>query len=338
MVEKIEFLFDGNPPRRRVVRGRDVLFEDPYVNGEGWLWPMPETTGIIGAGLTYGDLTPFSGDLTTSANGQLIEELDITGRIIIQHDNVTVRKCRVRYNTNYGLDNQADHSGLVVEDTEFDGSLLQSSGIHAAAGHSYAGGYVLRRVYLHNAVQGFITYGNTVIEDSWLEIMDDIAAVSGEHREAVLGRGSNHAWTNSVFICGTPEGGCSAAAVWYSVPAPNTNCLLEDSFVAGACGYCFYGGASEQTGAFTDDSENVRILNNAFDRRWVEDGGYKDRLEKNLQGEYVQNPDRCGRSGDITAFDASGPGNVSSGNYYWPDLLPLGTPNPNPGDWPPSEG
>ncbi|MGH8950147.1 MAG: hypothetical protein ACRDX9_01870, partial [Acidimicrobiia bacterium] len=49
-------------------------------------------TGWQGLGLTLGQLTP-SGSITTSSNGQVIEGLDISGQVNINHDNVTVRGC-----------------------------------------------------------------------------------------------------------------------------------------------------------------------------------------------------------------------------------------------------
>ncbi len=59
-------------------------------------WVNPKTAGIFGAGLDYGTLTPYQGNLTTSSNGQIIQNLDIRGNITIRHNNVTIRRCRVR--------------------------------------------------------------------------------------------------------------------------------------------------------------------------------------------------------------------------------------------------
>lgn len=53
--------------------------------------PDASTTGVL-PGTT---LTPHSGNLSTSATGQVIENLDIDGRLIITHSGVTVRNCRI---------------------------------------------------------------------------------------------------------------------------------------------------------------------------------------------------------------------------------------------------
>jgi hypothetical protein len=58
-------------------------------------WDNPKTTGLYGAGYDYGDLTPYIGSLITTADNQIIEFLDITGNIVVKHNNVTIRYCRV---------------------------------------------------------------------------------------------------------------------------------------------------------------------------------------------------------------------------------------------------
>ena len=59
-------------------------------------WANPKTIGIFGSGKTYGDLTPYNGTLTTTANNQIIEDLDIRGDINIMHHDVIIRRCRIR--------------------------------------------------------------------------------------------------------------------------------------------------------------------------------------------------------------------------------------------------
>jgi hypothetical protein len=244
-----------------------------------------------------GTLTVHSGDFTTSSAGQVVQNLEIRGRFIVKHANVTLRNSRVLYTTNYGLDNRDNHPGLVVEDTEFDGQNLPTNATRGA-GLSYTNGVTLRRVYAHNMSQGFISYGNTLIEDSILIVDRPIS--DSAHREAVLLRGSDHTVVRSKLICDVPSG-CSAALAIYGYPSPVHDVLVQDNLFGGQAGYCVYGGSThDQT-----DTANVRILDNGFDPS------------------YVAPFDICGRAGNITGFDASDPGNLSEGNYYWPSLEPI---------------
>lgn len=139
---------------------------------------------------TTGTLTP-SGTVTTTANGQVIENLDITGQIRIVHDNVTVRNCRINAaGFVWGIDGHyiTPRTGLIVEYCEIHGSMNsavlfgensiirynniwgQDNGIMIGGGHS-----TIFRNYIH-----------------------DLAATSGPepHFDAIQGGGG---WTDIVI-------------------------------------------------------------------------------------------------------------------------------------------
>jgi|GEM_PF-5252155 len=82
----------------------------------------PAHVGIAGAGLTYGDLTPTSNNISSSADGEIIEGWDVTdGRITVNHNNVIVRNCRVNATGDYGIHVNGG-SGSRVEWCEIYGS------------------------------------------------------------------------------------------------------------------------------------------------------------------------------------------------------------------------
>jgi hypothetical protein len=86
-------------------------------------FPNASNTGVP-AGTT---LTP-SGSVTTSANGQVIDALDITGTLAINHTGVLVKRCRIRQ-SNVTSIVEPNASGCVIEDCEIDGNLTGSTGI-----------------------------------------------------------------------------------------------------------------------------------------------------------------------------------------------------------------
>lgn len=59
-------------------------------------WVNPADTGLRGAGLTVADLTP-SGSISTSKQGQVVEGLDISGGVTINHTDCVIRNNRIRY-------------------------------------------------------------------------------------------------------------------------------------------------------------------------------------------------------------------------------------------------
>src|SRR5262245_36635784 len=68
-----------------------VLDQEPQTLDGSSGWPNAGNTGIR-PGIT---LTNFTGSLVSSQAGQIIENLNVTGPIVITHNNVTVRNCRV---------------------------------------------------------------------------------------------------------------------------------------------------------------------------------------------------------------------------------------------------
>jgi hypothetical protein len=74
-------------------------------------WPNASNTGVP-AGTT---LTP-SGDLTINAAGTVINARAITGKVVVNAPNVTIRNSRIRSNAMWVVDNNS--TGLVVEDSE----------------------------------------------------------------------------------------------------------------------------------------------------------------------------------------------------------------------------
>jgi len=75
------------------------------------------------------------------------------------------------------------------------------------------------------------------------------------------------------------------------------NRLITDNLVAGG-GYTIYGGDNERFGK----TSNIKITNNRFSKIYYPNGG---------------------SYGPIAAFDASGSGNVMSGNYWDNNLAPV---------------
>ena len=254
-------------------------------------WPTPATTG---SRIPISDLTPTS-SITTSFDGQVIEGLDVTGQIVVIHDNVTIRDTRIRY-SNYGIylpkkPNGVCTTGTVIEYVELDGSLSPDQ---TAPAYDSGCEWSLNAVYLHNAGSAIRTYGNTVITNSYL--VNDKYGPSGAHREPVLVRGSNHVIRSNVLICDVPQGGCSAALAVYGYPYPTTNVLVEGNWLAATAAYCAYGGA---THTYADQAANVDYFNNAFSIGLTPETAV------------------CGRAGNITAHDAGVRDNERSGNYIY---------------------
>jgi hypothetical protein len=100
-------------------RRRFVL---PPTDGSSSSWPDATNTGVpSGTSLTS------SGTLNTSANNQIIDALNITGSLTIDHTGVLVKRCKITAsNSNIVVVNA---TGCTIQDCEIDGNLTGSTGI-----------------------------------------------------------------------------------------------------------------------------------------------------------------------------------------------------------------
>lgn len=124
-------------------------------------WPGPSNTGVPPGT----SLTPFNGILETTSDGQLIENMDVLGVVIPSHNNVTIRRCRIRFQETSGGPVTAifRRTGILVEDCELDGlNVASSSGIHDC------NGYTVRRCNIHHCENGIDLSGNADIRDCWI--------------------------------------------------------------------------------------------------------------------------------------------------------------------------
>ena len=127
---------------------------DPFVTSG-----FPDATNT---GVPLGTTLTSSGSVSSSSNGQVIEELDVTGTITITHDNVIVRKCFVTATAFYGI-NHNSGANLLVEDCEIINPT--SSGLLAISGAT--GTY--RRLNIHDSEGDNVKLGsNTNLHDSYL--------------------------------------------------------------------------------------------------------------------------------------------------------------------------
>lgn len=100
-----------------------------------------------------------SGSLTIETDGAVVEDLDITGEVIINANNVTLRNFRINATSWYGIN--VSGSGVVIEDGEIFNML--SAGI-------LGGGYTARRLHIHDSEGDAIkSSGSVLVEYSFIE-------------------------------------------------------------------------------------------------------------------------------------------------------------------------
>ena len=263
MVEKIEFLFDGNPPRRRVVRGRDVAHIDPYDTPPGSLdasWEAmidsltfvpanyiancdtidqwyEANTGYDTDGWTIGDLTPGNLDVRgqsgTQANPLVIE--GIRGGPARWDGNwITFRRCLVE-----GVGTYAAYAsptfgsgtyGIRFEDCTF----LQSPAVdqdcvlvNSQGGPGDPFGVSFYRCDIAGFGGGLKAYGGMWAKYCYIHHMQESSS-EGQHVTCSTARGDNH---HVIRTLGT-DGGSGMFNSYYSV-ATVSNLLWEECIAIG---------------------------------------------------------------------------------------------------------
>ena len=199
------------PPRRLVPPA-----PGPPASGP---WPDASNTGVP-AGTA---LTP-SGGMTINTAGAVINARDISGAVVVNAPNVTIRRSRIRSSSSWAVENNS--TGLLIEDSEIDGLGANGHAIGSA-------NMTLRRVNIHGAENGLDVDGNLIVEDSYIH---DLTTANGAHTD---GAQFNQGASDIVFRHNTiapvagSSGGTSCIIMWDEGGAQNTRVRIEDNRLLG---------------------------------------------------------------------------------------------------------
>jgi hypothetical protein len=168
-------------------------------------------------------LTP-SGGITINTAGAVIDARDISGAVVVNAPNVTIRRSRIRSSSSWVVENNS--TGLLIEDSEIDGTGANGNAIGSA-------NMTLRRVNIHGAENGLDVDGNLIVEDSYIH---DLTTSGGAHTD---GAQFNQGAADIVFrhntidpVAGT-SGGTSCIIMWDESGAQNARVWIEDNRLLG---------------------------------------------------------------------------------------------------------
>lgn len=113
--------------------------------------------------------TPYSGVLTTSSNNQVIEDLDITGCIVIQNTGVVINNVMIHGDCFYGID--YDSGSFTVTNSSIACDNGENTGIDAANA-------TVTAVFVERCENAIVTSGDVTVEDSILMAFEAQPGVS----------------------------------------------------------------------------------------------------------------------------------------------------------------
>lgn len=252
----------------------------------------------LGRNLRYSDLTP-SGTITTTHDGQVIERMDISGGIVIAHNNVVIRAVRIRGGAGrYSISHASNNSyqGTDISYVEIDGlNNPDQMGLNLW-------NFTMRHSHVYGQSTGINFGSNSTIEYTYVHSQ---ALHPGSHNTAM----SIHGGSNIRVRFNNLEGSTSSALSLYPRLAPIKNALIEGNLFNNGS-YCTYAGDSH---VYYAENERIRYINNLFGRKFWPN---------------------CGIHGPYAAWDGSRPGNEWTNNVFQgePPQPPAASPPKPPTD------
>jgi hypothetical protein len=244
-------------------------------------WPNANNTGVP-AGTA---LTPYSGPMTVTTPGTVIDAKQITGVLEIRAADVTVTRSAIIGNVSVG-----SGGSLAISDSLIDAGDREGTGLEAE-------NYTAVRVHVVGGNRSMYCANNCSIRDSYVH--GQMTDETGVMHESGIRMEQNTTLIHNTITCDAPnvppDAGCSAGLTGYGDFAPVRDNLIQNNlFLPSTGGACAYGGSSAGK-PYSDDAANIRFIDNVFSR--------------GRNG-------KCGGYFPVTDFDRSAPGNVWSGNVW----------------------
>lgn len=158
------------------VAGGTVI--NAWANPSAFGWPDLTNTGVP----TGTSLTTHAGSLTTTANNQVIDSLDISGQLLINHTGVSFTKCKLTVEQINDAAVKGSGTGALVQDCTIIGSATAAQG-------SYNGvqlpGCVIQRCNISRFENPVEFASGSTLEDSYLHDLQATYAGAAPHYDGV---------------------------------------------------------------------------------------------------------------------------------------------------------
>lgn len=252
-VKAVQFKAASSTSSSGICTGRDATGGVPADK-----FPGAACTGVL-PGITRAN----SGSITTSSDGQVIANLNISGSISVQHSNVVIRNVKITKPGGMAIRVNTSTTNLLVEDCEIDGTGNPAPDEVIAYTN-----YTLRRCNIHHYGEGPRINGNNVIEDNWIHDFSDFRSI-GAHQDTLQSTGGDNITIRHNNLEMNIDAGNAVIMISTDL---GSNLLVENNLIAGG-GYSAYAGAPGGS-VPSPGWSNVRYLNNRFSTRFFQKCGY----------------------------------------------------------------
>jgi hypothetical protein len=260
---------DGYSDGAEIRAGTDP--RDPTSHPSGSPTPTPATPSPTAPGFPDASntgvppgttLTP-SGGLTISTAGAVIDGRDISGQVIVNAPNVTIRDSRIRSNAMWVVDNNS--TGLVVEDSEIINRPVSGQpNCHNGIGNS---NFTVRRTEItgcENAMNidnpGNVTFVDNYVHDLDIEGPSYVWG-NDPHTDGIqIGQAASNLVIRHNWIDPSPGSGVTAGIIMYTGSGTqNSNAWIEDNYIDGrGASYAIYAPRSQTHDVYINRNQMYR--------------------------------------------------------------------------------
>jgi hypothetical protein len=177
--------------------------------------------------------------MTISTAGAVIDAKDITGQVVVNAPNVTIRRSRIRTNAMWAIDNNS--TGLLVEDSEIiNRPVAGQPNCHNAIGSA---DFTVRRTEITGCENGVDVSpaGNVTVADNWIHDLDTVGPSyvfgSNPHTDGIQASQSVNLIIrhNTIDPVGSVVGnGATSGIILYTGSGtPNSSNWIEDNYIDG---------------------------------------------------------------------------------------------------------
>lgn len=191
---------------------------------------FPDTTNT---GVPAGVVLTGSGPVTTTADNQVIDSLDITGQLTVKHNNVTVKRCRITTNQIDDAAVKGSGTGATIQDCEVlggSGQLGSYNGIQLPA-------VTILRCNLHNFENCVEIMSGSTVQDTYIHDLWATYPGAAPHYDGIeCQSGSNM----TVHHCHIVNTNINTSCINFSGDGGNiTNITITDNLLDGG-DFCIY--------------------------------------------------------------------------------------------------
>lgn len=212
---------------------------------------MGEFATAATTGVPAGTSLTSSGGISTSSDGQIIEDLDVNGTISVNHNNVTIRRCRVRSSGFYCIQEAESNSGTNVIDCEIDGlgNTAGNGGVRASG--------LIQRCNIHRCENPVSCKEDVEIDTCYIHDLE-APGEGGDvpHYDGTQNDGANNVYIHDCYINVASTGVSTSACMTDNFFGSATNCRIIHNRLIGG-GYVVY-----FDGAFNSNPVSGVLQNN----------------------------------------------------------------------------